>query len=234
MALPALAVLLGLGTWQLERRAWKEGLIAERAERLALPPLRAVDLARPPEELASRRIQLAGRYLHDREIILQAKTRRGSGEAGAHVVTPLVLADAHSIVLVDRGWVPQARVDPATRAEGQIPGPVEVGGIVMPAGRASSWTPDNDPARGAWFYVDPPAIAAHLLQRGGLGAVPARVPDLVVDADATPNPGGLPVGGQTATELPNRHLEYALTWYSLALALVAVYVLYVRRHAGPD
>jgi surfeit locus 1 family protein len=120
-------------------------------------------------------------------------------------------------------------MDPTTRAQAQPEARVEVTGIVTPGGRASSWTPDNDPARNSWFYVDPAAIAA----ARGLGPVPAKVPDLVVEADATPNPRGLPVGGQTATELPNRHLEYVLTWYSLALALVVIYVLYVRRHARP-
>jgi surfeit locus 1 family protein len=230
VALPALAVLLGLGTWQVERRAWKEGLIAERAERLALPPLAAADLVRPPEELAFRRIRLAGRFLHDRETVIQARTRQGTGEAGAHVVTPLAL-DVGGAVLVDRGWVPQGRIDPARRASGQVAGRVEVAGIVTPGGRASAWTPDNDPARDEWYYADPPAIAARLrLRFGG----PEAVPGLVVAADAAPAPGGLPIGGQTATDLPNRHLEYALTWYALAAALVAVYVAYWRGRRGSN
>jgi surfeit locus 1 family protein len=50
-----------------------------------------------------------------------------------------------------------------------------------------------------------------------------------IDADATPNPGGLPIGGQTRLELPNNHLQYAITWYALAVALVVIYILFVRR-----
>jgi surfeit locus 1 family protein len=50
-----------------------------------------------------------------------------------------------------------------------------------------------------------------------------------VDADATPNPGGLPVGGQTRLDLPNDHLQYAITWYALAAGLLGVYIVFIRR-----
>jgi surfeit locus 1 family protein len=249
IALPALAVLVGLGVWQLERRAWKAELIAARAERLAAPALGPADLARPPAELAFHRIRLAGRFRHDLEVLVQPRTR--NGEAGAHVVTPFVLAGgarAPSTVLVDRGWVPHDRRDPATRGAGQIAGALAIGGIVTPGGRASGWTPDNDPARDAWYYVDPPAIAARLRQKSGtLGPVPDGIPDLVVpnlvvpnlvvpnlvvEADAAPVPGGLPIGGQTVTDIPSRHLEYALTWFSLAAALAVIYVIALRRALG--
>jgi surfeit locus 1 family protein len=248
-----LAVLVGLGTWQLERRAWKEGLIAERAARLAAPALGAADLARPPAELAFRRISLTGRFRHDLETLIAPRTLNGppspsgpwrAGDAGARVVTPFFFDGAPAgiaAVLVDRGWVPEARRDPATRAAGQVAGAVAVTGIVVAAGRAGAFTPDNDPARGHWYWADPAAIAARLRPAyaeasagkqgfGGQTPIPDLVvPNVVVEADAAPVPGGLPIAGPALPELPNRHLEYALTWYSLAAALVVIYVLALRR-----
>ena len=58
-----------------------------------------------------------------------------------------------------------------------------------------------------------------------------RVAPFYIDADTTPNPGGWPKGGVTRLELPNDHLQYAITWFSLAIALIVIYFLYHRRHA---
>jgi surfeit locus 1 family protein len=64
----------------------------------------------------------------------------------------------------------------------------------------------------------------------GLPAGAVLVP-FFIDADKAPNPGGLPVGGVTIIDLPNNHLQYALTWYGLAAALAAVLILRLRRPA---
>jgi surfeit locus 1 family protein len=216
--LPVLAGLVGLGVWQLARLDWKEAMIAERAARLEAPPLAAADLARPAAELDFRRIRLAGRWVDGREAVIQAKTFRG--QAGAHVVTPLRLDDGRA-VLVDRGWVPHDRIDPRTRPEGRPAGRAEVDGIVVQAGRPSRWTPDNDPARDLWYWVDPGPLA----RARGLD----RIVNVVVAADAPAVPGGLPVGGQVVTDIPNRHFEYALTWFALAGVLVVMTALFVRR-----
>jgi surfeit locus 1 family protein len=121
-------------------------------------------------------------------------------------------------VLVDRGWVPVARKAPESRAEGQVAGLQTVDGVArVPPSRA--WMqPDNEPANNIWFYVDLPAMAA-------ASGVALRT-DLYVDAGPAENPGGYPVGGQTRIELPNDHLQYAITWGLLAVALAVIYVLY--------
>jgi surfeit locus 1 family protein len=77
------------------------------------------------------------------------------------------------------------------------------------------FTPSNDPARGEWFVRDPRAIAAAFAL--------TRVAPFTIDADATPNPGGLPAGGETRLNFPNNHLGYALTWFGLAAALAGVF-----------
>lgn len=212
---PAVLVLLGLGGWQLQRLAWKEGLIAERAAGLAAAPLVVRSAADMKDGLEFRRVKLTGSFVHDGEMVVLSRTYRG--QAGAHVVTPLRLARGGHVV-VDRGWVPMGRIAAETRAGGQVRGAVEVVGIVRRGGRANSWTPDNLPGSGVWYYLDPPAMAAS----AGLGPVP----EFFVEAGPAPNPGGYPLGGQTRVSLVNNHLLYALIWFALAAAAVAIYVLY--------
>jgi surfeit locus 1 family protein len=140
------------------------------------------------------------------------------------VVTPLALAGGGH-VLVERGWVPQARTDPATRRDGQIAGPVEIVGILRAGGRPSGWTPDNQPEDGVWHYVDVAAMAA----RAGL----ADARDFVVVAGPAASPGGLPIGTRFAVEVANNHLQYAVTWYALAVVLAVIYLIYHWRPPGP-
>lgn len=224
-AVPAVLTLIALGTWQVERLHWKEGLIADLAARdaaAAVPvPFAGTDLA----SVEYRHAVVTGTFLHDREMLLAARTHDGS--VGAHVVTPLTMADG-GMVLVDRGWVPEERKRPATRAAGQLTGTVTIDGIIRVPRRAGWFEPDNDPGRSIWFRVDPPAMAAQIGLAGTLAPV-------YLEAGSAPNPGGLPIGGQTRIDLPNDHLQYAIIWYSLAGALIVIYVLYhrqLKRRAG--
>jgi surfeit locus 1 family protein len=209
-------VLSGLGTWQLERLQWKEALIAEREARLAAPPETLPASSTDWAAWDFRRIRAAGTFRHDLEQLFG--TRAIGGRFGHHVLTPLVRPDG-AAVLVDRGWVPADRAHPAARRAGQPAGAVEVSGIARYRGDdAPGWfTPDNQPAERLWFGYDLPALETAL----GLELLP-----VAIEADATPNPGGLPQGGQTRTELPNNHLQYVITWYGLALALLVIYVAF--------
>ncbi|MDB5409168.1 MAG: SURF1-like protein [Rhodospirillales bacterium] len=217
ISVPLLLVLLGLGTWQLERLQWKEGLIAARAAAIAAPPIAV------PRDLAAargmefRHVAATGSFLNDKEIFLGA-TDEG-GETGFHLLTPLRLDDG-ALLLVDRGWLPGNRKDPATRAAGQLSATVTVEGLLRigPAQRPNWFVPDNDCARNYWFWVEGSAIARcfgldHLLP-------------VYMDAGPAPNPGGFPKGGITRTALPNDHLSYAITWFALAAGLVVVYVVF--------
>ena len=226
-ALAGFAVLIGLGTWQIERLHWKEGLIAARTAAVSAPPAdlpRTLDSARP---LDFHRVQAKGVLLHDREIPVHAIERR-SGAAGYLVLTPLRLADG-AVVLVERGWVPDDKREAARRAEGNPPGEVVVDGLlrVAPDEKPGWFVPANDPGRGEWFWIDLPALAR-------AAGVPEALP-FYVEAGPAPNPGGLPMGGQANTDLPNDHLQYAITWYALAAALAVIYLLVLRRErAAPQ
>ena len=130
---------------------------------------------------------------------------------GYYVMTPMHL-EAGGTVLVNRGYVPPERKDPATRETGEPRGIVRVTGLMRrPEGR-NVFTPADDPAAGQYFTRDPATLAA---RDGVTDAAP-----FTVDLDATPNPGGLPRGGTTEIAIPNNHLTYALTWFGTALALI--------------
>ena len=222
---PTLLVLLGLGVWQVERLYWKRDLIAERTARTTAEPIAvpAAGATLPPEALADldyRRATATGEFLHDREMYLAARTMEGA--IGVQVVTPLRLADG-VFLLVNRGWVPDSRKDPAKRAEGQVDGMVTVDGAIRAPGKQHWLQPDNEPAKNLWFWSDLGAMAEHAQ------IPPSRLVPVFLEADASPNPGGLPLGGQTKVNLPNDHLQYAITWFALAVGLVAIYVLYHRR-----
>ncbi len=221
LACAAFAVLIGLGTWQLNRLAWKEALLTRVEARVNAapadvpPPAQWPALTREADEY--RRVKVRGTFDHAREaLVYTVRGDEASGPVkgqGFLVVTPLIRRDGPPI-LVNRGFVPADRRDPATRAEGQVTGEVEVVGLLRFPEEASWFVPANDPARGSFYRMEPAEIAA---ARGVAGAAP-----FLIDADATPVPGGLPMGGGTRIAFPNRHLEYALTWYGLAASLVGV------------
>jgi len=212
---PALIVLVGLCVWQVQRLYWKQALIADREARVAAEPVALPAAGTDPAEIEFRRVRLEGVFAHDKELYLGARSLNGN--AGYHVLTPFALAGGGS-VLVDRGWVPVERKLPEQRPEGQVAGTQTLEGVArLPHGQA--WLqPDNEPQNNMWFFVDLPAMAKAT-------GVDLRT-DLYVDAGPAENPGQYPVGGQTRIELPNDHLQYAVTWGLLALALAVIYVLY--------
>jgi surfeit locus 1 family protein len=208
-----LAALLGLGTWQVERLHWKEALIAARQVQLAAAAA-ALPASADWRSWDFRPVVVEGAFRHDLEQLFGVAAI--DGQVGHHLLTPLLRQDG-TAVLVDRGWVPADRAHPAARREGQLAGAVRVTGIARYRGgdRQGWFTPDNQPSERLWYWYDLRALEGAL----GLELLP-----LVVEADATPNPGGLPIGGQARTELPNNHLQYALTWYGLAAALLFIWI----------
>jgi surfeit locus 1 family protein len=219
VALAGVLVLLGLGTWQVERMDWKERLIAERQARLAAPPEPLPSDAEDWRPLDFRRVQASGVLRHDLEQLFGAFAIEG--RVGHHVLTPLIRPHG-AAVLVDRGWVPADKAHPAAHRAGQVEGEARITGIARyrENDRPGWFRPDNQPGSGLWFWYDLPALKNAL----GLELLP-----VVIEADAGASPGDLPIAGQTRIELPNNHLQYAITWYGLAAALAAVYVAFGLR-----
>ena len=203
-----IALFLGLGVWQLERLAWKLDLIARVDARLAAAPVPAPGPGAWDSlggDSAYTRVTATGHFLDDRETAVLAVTIHGSGY---WILTPFVTPDF--TVLVNRGFVPPDRRDPATRTAPE--GEVTVSGLLRLSEPGGGFLRANDPAAGRWYSRDIAAIAAAQHLDGA-------VAPYFIDADATPNPGGWPLGGLTVVSFRNAHLSYALTWFALAAGL---------------
>lgn len=210
------AALCGLGLWQIERLHWKLQLIATVNDHLAAPPLDLdAALAMPADRAMYRRVTLTGRFDHAREAYVFT-TGEGGG-AVYHVLTPFTVADGR-VLMVDRGAVPAERLDPASRAAGNISGETRVTGVWRVPDPPGFFTGKPDPVRRVWYARDLAAIAAadHLTL-----AAP-----VVIEAGPAPNPGGWPKGGQTVIGFRNNHLSYAITWFGLAICLLGVWLAY--------
>ncbi len=209
------AVLVGLGLWQLERREWKLALIADVDAHLAAPAISGVEAMRLGAEGAQyHHVRLTGTFDNSRENYAMATDAQGAPVY--HVIVPFHAAQG--IFMVDRGRIPLELKDPDTRRAGLIEGQTDITGIWRIPDAAGLFTPAPDRAARLWFSRDVAAMAA---QDGiKLAAL------VVIEADATPNAGGWPVGGETRIEFRNQHLQYAFTWFALAAVLLGVYLAY--------
>lgn len=220
--------LVALGAWQIQRLHWKEALIAERDARLMAPAVTlgaAIGDAGAGLSVEYLKIAATGRFRHDRELFYLSTH---GGSPGFEVVTPLVTPDGIT-VLVDRGFVPETLREPARRPESQPGGEVSIEGYASRhQGGRGFFTPDNDAGRNFWYWWDIPAMLS-------MADVPAdhRVAPFILHA--------LPGGGRELPEpvppgqtLSNNHLQYALTWFALALILALMAGLFIRQQlAGP-
>ena len=222
-----LAILVSLGVWQVERLQWKEALIARVTARLDSPPVTApgpdawtgLDVA----ALEYQPVAVSGRYRNAGEVHVVYTLTDPHGPAGGIgylVMTPFETDDGW-LVYVNRGFVPRERKDPATRAEGRIEGETTVTGLIRQPGLRSWFTPADDASGNEWFSRDPKVYAA------GRGPPAATVAPYIIDARFDPAlPGGLPQGGETIVGFPNSHLQYAVTWFGLAAALLGVFAVF--------
>lgn len=218
IVLVMLAILLSLGTWQVQRLYWKESLLAQIDSRRNSAPVDLVAAEQvmvKGEDAEYLHVRVSGTFDHSRERHFFATFE---GQSGFYVYTPLALADGRDL-WVNRGFAPYDLKEAAKRVEGQVSGTVTLTGYVRNRldAKPSSLLPDNEPGKNIFYWKDWQVMTA------SAGLTPAEVLPFFVDADASvTNPGGLPKGGVTQFDLPNNHLQYAVTWYGLAAALVAV------------
>lgn len=225
ITIPALVLLLGLGTWQVQRLFWKLDLIHTVEAGLAAPPAELPAAPFDPDAWNFRHVTVRGSFDNAHEFHLLAHSKNGN--FGYQVLVPFRRSDAPGWIIVDRGWVPPEKKQQDTRKDGLIEGETTINGIAHKNWGPGPFTPTNDTARNLWFVPD---VAAMARQAGIDGAVPA----MLVDADATPVPGGWPMGGQTRVDFPNNHLSYAVTWYGGAIVLCFIYVIWHRRRAQEE
>lgn len=199
--------LIGLGSWQVQRLAWKKDLIAAVDSRKDAAPVSAAGpdnwATVSPENDVYRRVTATGTFRHDQSVLVQAVTEQGGG---FWVLTPLDAGEYQ--IFINRGFVSPDKADPATRIAANGAEPVTITGLMRFTEPDGGFLRENDPAADRWFSRDIIAIAK-------AKGVPNAAP-YFIDADATPNAGGYPVGGLTVVTFTNNHLVYALTWFALA------------------
>ncbi|PPD25101.1 MAG: surfeit locus 1 family protein [Methylocystis sp.] len=218
------ALLVSLGFWQVRRLGEKEALIARVEQRSTQSP----QPMPPPDRWASLRaedydfmhVRAAGRFIDGRDALVFAAPPEGaSREPGYWLVTPFALTGG-GLLLVDRGFLPASKAgDAAVRAAS--PGEVTLVGLLRAPERRNPFTPADQPEKGVFYARDPAAIA------GALGLADAAPFALVLDAVPAAGPDWpRPVGG--VPTIVNNHFSYAVTWFSLSLALLVVFGIYAR------
>ncbi|MBO6666932.1 SURF1 family protein [Parvibaculum sp.] len=217
MTLAALPVLIGLGLWQVERLQWKEALLQRIDTRLngeAAPmPAPGTWDAFDAEAEEYRRVKLTGRFL-PREF--HHFTQDEGGAAGYGIVSPLEVAEG-AVVLVDRGFVPAALKE----AHGGVPeGEVSFTGVLRAPQRRGPFDGQDDTQKNVWMVRDPARMGAAL---DGMKPAP-----FIVEAERGSFPGEWPKPKGTRVDIPNNHLDYALTWFGLAGVLAVIYIAYHR------
>jgi surfeit locus 1 family protein len=235
LALSAMAfiALCALGTWQWQRMIWKEGLIETINQRIGEKPIPldgALALLDSGQPVEYRPVTVSGELMNTGEQYVLATW---NGVSGWHVYTPLIVDGMDgAVVFVNRGFVPYDKRDPATRVDGEINRFINIEGLARETltEKPSFLVPDNEPEKATFFWKDLSAMAA------AAGLDEARVLPLFIDKTSMLPAGLLPVANVTQIDLPNNHLQYLMTWYGLALALLGVVIAYVlkARRGGPS
>lgn len=213
----AMSVLVALGMWQVQRLHWKEALIASVEARLKRPPatLGEIEAAFAANgDVDYWPVVVSGRFDHAGEVYFFTTSK---GDVGWDVLTPLQLPDGR-VLIVNRGFVPDALRLPASRAAGQVEGETTVTGLARNplAAKPNSLIPDNNIGQRAFYW-------RNIAEMGTAASVdPARLLPFYVDAGESEVPGGWPRGGTTIIRFSNNHLGYAITWFGLAGALFLV------------
>jgi len=226
-ALVGVVILSGLGIWQLDRKISKENLIATLNARLSrapedLPPRASWPRLRQDGE-EFRRVAFPAEFLDGEEALVYtagSPLRSDVTGPGYWVFAPARLAGG-SIVLINRGFVPDDHKDPAMRAEGVPHGIVDVVGVMRWSEIRGSFTPADDPKKNVWYLRDSNSIATFKKW--------ATAAPFYVDQESPTPAGGWPKPGKLEVRLPDDHLQYAITWFGLALALAGVYVVWLAR-----
>ena len=211
-----LPILLGLGTWQLQRRTWKTELLATIAARMTGDPVSLPSDRLDPRAWSFRLVRLSGHFAGDRPLQLYGRTY--DGKAGIHLLTPLIRDDGPP-VLVDRGFVPIGQGN-ALAEYRRVDGPVDIEGVFRLPEPPGWFLPASSPGDNIWYSVDIPAMT----KATGLDLAPFYV------AARPTGVAGWPAatGGTEGTGIRNEHLNYAIFWYSMAGVLVLIYVLSSR------
>jgi len=206
--LAMLAVLVWLGTWQVQRLHWKTDLLARIDAQMAATPAPLPEKITDPDGWEYRRVSVTGSFDYTHEFLVQPRTQ--DGKTGYHMVVPFRRVSGGE-VLVNRGWISDDTMKKALRPAGTL----KLEGVLQ-IPQKSYFTPDNAPAQKQWYWIDTAAMAK--------AAKIAAVPPLVMTVP--PQKAGVyPAGYKLAANIPNDHKQYAIFWYGMTIVLLAIYFL---------
>jgi surfeit locus 1 family protein len=203
------SVLIGLGVWQVHRLHWKEALLTSIHDNMAQKPVPMPEKIDDPAAWQFRRVTLAGNFDYAHEMLVKPRTL--DGKTGYDMVVPFTRASGGT-VFVDRGWISDEFMDKAQRPDGMM----QIEGILRESKKSNSFTPDNNPAKMDWYWIDTKGMA----EAAKLDDV---APMVLYIADKVP--GVYPMGGRVTVDIPNDHRQYAAFWFCMAFVLVLVWYL---------
>ncbi|MFG6567587.1 SURF1 family protein [Sulfitobacter sp. 1A13679] len=207
------AILVALGVWQVQRLAWKEAVIADINNRIAATPV-ALPADPDSEADAYLPVTVSGEIGEQALHVLVSQKQKG---AGYRVIAPMDLEGGRR-VLIDLGFTATSNKDAIAPA-----GTATLTGNLQWPQEVDSFTPEADTDRNIWFARDVDVMAETL----------DTEPLLIVMREGTgPDPKITPLPVDTA-RIPNDHLQYAITWFSLAAIWLAMTVLFLRRRRAP-
>ena len=211
-------VMVGFGTWQLQRLEWKEDLLIQIEKGLKAKPISLPKKLTDIESVEYKRYNVSGIFQHQNEMHLFSTSK--TGEPGYHIYTPLIRLNATPII-VNRGWVPEQFKINTTRSKGLIEGIITINGISRVSRQKTKFVPENNIDENRWYY-------ASIEEMAGAASLDNVAP-IYLDAEASSAHEGVwPRAGVTRVNLSNRHLEYVFTWYSFAAILLGIFILYRR------
>uniref|UniRef100_A0A6V7HL48 SURF1-like protein n=1 Tax=Bracon brevicornis TaxID=1563983 RepID=A0A6V7HL48_9HYME len=223
-----------LGTWQIQRRKWKLGLIEDIKNRITSAPVPLPEDLQELEKMEYMPVKIRGEFLYDKEIKIGPKSLIQDGAAvgektgglmssststGYWIITPFKVSDRDTTILVNRGWVRGKRGRMTEKDLAHVPGEMEITGVVRLNETRPVFMPKNTPKSKLWVYRDIHSMAE------ATDSDPVFV-DLVASDGF---PGG-PIAGQTRISFRNEHLSYIVTWYSLSLLTAIMWHrLYIKK-----
>ncbi|GJL94372.1 MAG: SURF1-like protein [Hyphococcus sp.] len=224
-----LAILIALGSWQMHRLSWKQELIAKVDARIEVPPIAfedAVTRAEAGEDMEYTPVKLTGEWVPEKEAPVFGSL---DGKAGVYLFAPLAPQSGSGVIYVNAGYVPQSTLRQENLGAPYLAmGSQEIIGLFRTREIASppaSWFRSvQKSVDGLWFMRDPLLFAAD----AGVETIPFYIDRFAVDGALWPK------GGTTRIDFRNKHFEYALTWYGLAVALLGVWLVFSLPKKSPD
>jgi surfeit locus 1 family protein len=224
-----LAMLVALGTWQIQRLQWKTALLADVEQRLSAAPLEILSPDDLPagRDLNFQRVQLQGQFVGP---VVVVPSKVYNNVVGVYIHQLFALPSAQAVFMVNRGWVADDQLTSVLAQMQATPSssltdaaPLTISGLLRTPSAAGAFTPPNDLARRIFYRLNASDFAT-------VAELPAQaVLPYVLELDTGLN-GELPIkSGIFVPTLPNKHLGYALTWYGLAIVLSIIYGVYFRQ-----